>query len=145
MHPAFISLIASTGSLALLVLFFHVEARRGVRFLPRLRDAFDRAVVAIAQRATRSLHIVRQDVIRQTFHYLLHQLLRFGLSITRFMERRLDWLLHRNRAIARKASEIRVVAGTHSKLREIAKHQAHTTLSESEKQAHKERSIGTKL
>lgn len=142
MPTAYVSVLVSAGVLALLVALFGIEQRRGARFLPSVRTWFDSSLENIyamcARMASRS-----EDSIRQTFHYVLHHLLQLALGVIRFLERQFNWLLQRNRAIARQTSGTRPMSQT--KLREVAEHKAANALTDEEKREHKERSIGTKL
>jgi hypothetical protein len=143
MNPAFISILASASVLAMLCALFGIEAHRGARFFERARAAFDRAVIRLGEAGTRLFRFVGRDIIRQSLHYALHYALFAGLAIIRFIERRLDWLLRRNRALAVRTS--RVHTATQTKLDELAEHKQQAALSEEERRAHKERAIGTML
>lgn len=143
MHPAFISVIVSAGVFIALSILFRVETTHGHRFLPRARDIFDRGIEWMSAFIKASLSFIDRKVIRQSVHFILHQLLRIGLGGVRLVERRLDWLLRRNKAVARQVSRMPVEPET--TLDKIAKHKETNALSDAEKRAHKERSVGTKL
>lgn len=144
MHPAFISVIASAGVFTLFGLLFRIEQNRGRRFAEGVRELLDRGAEWLMTLVHTVLGFIGRDVIRQTAHFIVHQVLRLNLIVVRFVEHRLDWLLRRNKAIAKQAAR-RSVQGRETKLGQIAEHKVSSALSDEEKKQHKERSIGTKL
>lgn len=142
MPAAYLSLLISTGVLCVLMTFFNIEAHRGRRFFARLRGWLDAGADWLAAAAVRAGSFISRDVLQQSAHFFFHQILRVGLRGIRIIEQGLDWLLRRNKALAKRTSRART---TDSGLGEIAEHKEAVALSETEKRAHKERAVGTKL
>jgi len=142
MHIAFLSTIISAGALAFLTALFSVEARRGERFLPRAREAFDRGVVWFFDLVQRGVCFLEKDIIRFSVHYIFHGVLRFFQEVLRVLDRHVGKLIHVNRSIATKE---RRQSDPSTQLGRIAEHKASVALSDEEKKEYKERSIGTRL
>lgn len=142
MHPAYISLLVGIAVLLCLLILFRIETRRGARFLGGIRESMDRGVERGYTSLGASFNVFEQDILRQSAHYIFHLVLKVVLGVIRFLERSVHRLLHTNREVAQKTVRERTAR---TKLDHIVEHKAAVALSDAEKRAYKERSIGTYL
>lgn len=142
MQAVFVILGVSVLTLIVLLFLFRFESRRGSRFLEGPRTSFDALVSRVVARLTRMGLMLGREPVRQSFHYIFHNLLQGLKGLLKRIEIWIDGLLRTNKALAKKAAEAKT---TKSKLDEIAEHKAMTTLTPKERKVHKEKSIGTKL
>ncbi len=138
MQFTFIGFIVSALVVGGLLILFHHEARRGVRFGETARVRADRWVHRSYQETARIIDYVNRNVVRQSVHYLFHTVLSYTVYGVRLSERLLFKLIHVNKSLARRAIGEREVR---TKLDEVTLHKATTALTEDEKRAHKEKAL----
>ncbi len=130
MTPSFVGFLVSVFCIALLLILFVSEERRGARFLPHARSVLDRLIEAIARQTKALARFVHRDFLYQTVRYLFNVILKVLLRVVRFFEDRIQLTMRRNRLMAKRAGRAR---STRNKLDEIAEHKASTVLTEEEK------------
>ena len=129
-----VSVLCVFGLLAL----FRYEEKRGFRIADRARLRFDYMVVTTSVACKNGLRFVSKDFLQQTFHYILHTILKYTiLGITK-IEHGMRQMMHVNKTIAKKAERD---STTRSKLDEVALHKVATALTEEEKRVRKEKSL----
>jgi hypothetical protein len=133
-----IGLVASLAVVVVLASLFALEKRRGLRFVPRMRQELDHAVSRVVQAIRTGLRYVAVHVVRQVGHYSFHILLASALALMKRGERTVRTVMRTNKTLAKTAERDRA---TRSKLEEIALHKIETTLSEKERAARKERAL----
>lgn len=136
--------IATTSAiLGALMLVFHIEKRRGVRYAEAVRRVLDRTAMRVFVWHERTKASFQSSAARQTAHYLLHVLLVATSSVFRIVSAWFDELIRVNRSLARRATTSSREVERH--LTEMMAHKKRTSLSDIEKRAHKERAIGGRL
>ena len=128
-------LISSVTVIALWTLF-HYEERAGVRIGERARTHADFAVIKITHFFNNLQRFFGRDLFRQIFHYIFHTFLRVVLLGVKKCELTLRSVMKVNKSLAKSAER---EGETLSKLEEIALHKVATTLTDEEKQKHKDR------
>jgi hypothetical protein len=128
-----LSLLIASGlvTLVLIGLFRH-ERARGVRYGARIRGVFDRIVTHIHMRFVQSSLRVSGRTIRQTVHYLFHQLLAALLRVVSGAESRIRAIMHLNKKRANRPEK------PASHLAAINEHKRASKLSEDEARVKKE-------
>lgn len=132
-----IAVLASGGlTLALLLLFWYEQAR-GARYLGGARTLFDRSVEHAKRRLEQTYRRVTGQTLRQSIHYIFHQVL---TAILHQMHR-LEDVVH---AIARfnknRANHSKSGASL-SHLSVIADHKRETQLSDTQKQQRRDEAL----
>lgn len=138
-----VPLIASFAFLGVVLVVFHVEHQRGIRFLEKTRAAGDRAALRLFVWHERTLATFRSNAVQQTIHYILHLALLAVSSIFRWITTRFDELIRVNRSLARRTAQSSREVERH--LVEMMAHKKQTALSELEKRRRKEQAIGGRL
>ncbi len=121
-----------------LIVLFRYEEQKGARFADRARLRLDYFIVTVSVNFRNALRFVSKDFLQQTFHYLLHTILKYTILGINKMEQRIRKLMHVNKTIAKKAER---ESTTRSKLDEVALHKVATALTEEQKRVRKEKSI----
>jgi len=142
MHIAFITTLSAFGGMLLLIALFSVEQKRGRRFLSRIREWLDHQVAILSSVLGQVGRYISRDIVRGTVHFLFHHTLNALRAWTRWFERHLNNLMHLNYTMA---SAHRSSADSDTSLAEVARHKESNALSDEEKKARKEDSIGTRL
>ncbi|NCN52458.1 hypothetical protein GW943_01475 [Candidatus Parcubacteria bacterium] len=129
-------------SVALFAVLFRMERRRGQRFFEEARTQLDQRVFQMFAYITRISRYLGRDVIRQSIHYAVHVILRVFQSFISFVLTHANRLERTNKALAQRAKQF---GEPRTKLDELEAHKEEVALSEDERKAHKEESIGTRL
>ena len=135
MSPSTLALLSLSVTVGLVILF-SIEARRGKRFLGRLRTYIDNGI----ERRIREFHAriprVNRVFFSYLFHYLIHRIVARLLVLTRLFERGLRFVAHLNRKKATERQQKQVDVDPH--LRAIAEHKEEVALSPKEQKEWKD-------
>lgn len=142
MTAALIGMGISGVSVLVLALLFRIERGRAARLGEGARTRFDATAEKLFVTIGRAGKYLARDVFRQSLHYVVHILLRGVEHIMSYVLRIVDRLQHTNKTLARRAKEGKA---ERTKLDELTAHKEETSLSEDERKAHKEESVGTRL
>lgn len=121
-----------------LIVLFRYEERRGSRVLDQARLRLDYVVVTLSVTIKNGLRFVSKDFLQQTFHYVLHTVLKYTIFAINKIEHAVRKMMHVNKSIAKKAER---ESTTRSKLDEVALHKVATALTEEQKRVRKEKSL----
>ena len=121
----------SLAVLLLLTLLYVMEDIKGTRIvLPRLREAFDRALIFVQQKLRALLSFFTHGFMRLLLHYGAHTVLNRLLSALRTLEGRVEELVRKNRKLAK---DIRTPK-ERNHLDAIAAHKEEVALSDEERE-----------
>lgn len=134
-------LIVSGVSVIVLGLLFRFEGNRGVRFAAQARTHADFAVLRFVHFLEQVTLFLSRDFIRQVLHYSFHTLLRLVLSIVRRSEKSIRTMMQVNKTIAKNVEREGMML---TKLEEVALHKIATTMTDTEKKAHKDKILSGK-
>ncbi len=134
----FVSLIASSVALILVVGLFSHEQRRGVRYLGSTRAHTDFRLLKIRHAWNIGIRNWGRYFIRQVIHYFFHTLLTGTIHGLVALEDRLKSVARTNRALARKSEKERT---SMNKLEEVALHKMEVTLTDEEKRVRRQKSL----
>jgi hypothetical protein len=138
MSGTIIGLVFSGFCVFGLMALFWYEERKGMRFADQARLRFDYVVVTVSVYCKNTLRFVSKDFLQQTFHYLLHTILKYSALGIGKIEQGIRKMMHVNKTIAKKAER---ESTTRSKLDEVALHKVATALTEEQKRVRKEKSL----
>lgn len=138
MTTPLISLIVSSTALALVVMLFSHETRRGARYLHTMRAHVDFWLLKVRHTWNVGVRNWGRYFIRQIIHYFFHTLLTGTINSLAIIEERLRSVARTNRVLARKSEKERT---SMNKLEEIALHKMEVTLTEEEKRIRKQQSL----
>ncbi len=138
MSGTLIGLVVSALCVFALLVLFRYEERKGIRFADQLRLRFDYVVVTASVTLKNALRFVSKDFLQQTFHYVLHTVLKYTVHGINRIEQGVRKMMHVNKTIAKKAERD---STTRSKLDEVALHKVATALTEEQKRVRKEKSL----
>lgn len=129
--------IGSGASIAMLALLFSIERARGSRLAAPVRQRLDTITDWCIVRWHTIMLYIGSGAARVGLHYVLHRILRGTLYLLDALRSRTQRWQRRNRRIARTVQAARA----ESHLTAITQHKHATALSDSEKEALKEKSI----
>ena len=131
-----LTLLLASGfvTLALIGLFRH-ERARGVRYGARARTVFDRVVTHIHMRFVQSSIRVSGRTVRQSVHYIFHQILAVLLRVVSGTEDRIRAIMHFNKKRANRPEK------SVSHLAAINEHKRTSKLSEDEQRMKKDAAL----
>ena len=129
---------SSAAVLAALGLLFHVEYVRGSRlFLTNIRGWLDRVVQAFWLLCARVGKWLGVGTIRIVLHFVIHTVLSVCLAVLQFVQKRVLRLQQRNRSVVKSIKSEK----ENSHLDSIAEHKESVSLSATEKQALRDRTL----
>lgn len=132
----------STASLALLLVTFHIEAQKSVRFFENARHMLDMKAERFYTRAWHFQRSFARDTVRQTIHFILHIFLVGVRQSIKWIHDHFDTLIRVNKTMAKRSSNDVKKKGT---LADVIAHKKSVALSDVEKKQYKESAIGTRL
>lgn len=133
-----IAFLCSALGVVLLTFIFQFEEKRGFRFAEHARKRADLLVLRTFHGMHQGLHSFGKNVVRQTLHFIFHTLLLVFLKGIKRCEKGLRSMILTNKTLAR---NIERESETLNKLEEVALHKVATALSDTEKKAHKDRTL----
>src|SRR3989344_6155611 len=93
----FIAVVFSGGMLLAANVLFRYERKRGVRFAEAARSRLDRALLSTVLMARSRYHHLTERTIRQSLHYIFHQLLTRMLRSIQSVETGVYAIVRRNK------------------------------------------------
>lgn len=135
MAPLVTVLITGGVTLALIALFRY-EAARGARCLPITRRALDHAVENAGGILSRRWRQITGPAMRQSLHYIFHQLLTGIIRLLQRLEVFVYTIVHLNRDRAKRRRN-----ASSSSLSGIVEHKRAAGLSEEEKQRRRDEAL----
>lgn len=131
-----LTLLVTSGFITLLLVgLFRRERTRGVRYGARVRGVLDRVVTHIHTRIVESTIRVSGRTLRQSVHYIFHQILAALLRIVSGAESRIRTVMHLNKKRANRPEK------SVSHLAVINEHKRASRLSEDEIRVKKETAL----
>ncbi len=133
-----VSVVCVSGSLLIgLIALFRYEHRHGARVWANVRSRFDAFVETMNTRMQHRSHIFLRQTVRQSIHYLFHQVLTLVLRCIQCIE---QWV-HTIARFNKRRANVRSVVEPSSHFSAIAEHKRNTELSESEKQHRRDQAL----
>lgn len=133
-----IGLVTSAVLSLLFILFFRFESKRGARLGERIRTHLDFIVLDIAHKIHTATQVYLKRFLKQFGHFIIHSLLAGILKLLRSFERNISHVMRINKTRANRAEKR---SEERNKLEEIALHKLETTLTEEEKQKHRDAAL----
>lgn len=133
-----VSIVVISGSVAVaLIILFRYEQARGVRYLGGARRLFDRSVEHAKYRLERTYRRVTGQALRQSVHYIFHQI----LTATLRRIQRLEDIVHAVARFNKNRANHRREATSISHLSAVADHKREVALSDSQKQQRRDAAL----
>ena len=133
-----IGLIVSAFVTFFLFLLFHFEMQRGERLFEHMRTRLDFAVLDLIHRVHTTAQLFFRRILIQSAYFIFHSILKNILSIAKAFERNITHMMHTNKA---RSPEVVNKDSTRNKLKEIALHKLEVSLTDEEKQIHKDNAL----
>lgn len=141
MFAATIAVIVTGVLVCAAAIVLRFERARGERYASGARTTFDRLIFETKERLVFRYGAMSVRSVRQTIHFMLHQLLTILLRIIAYVERLIRSVVHLNKRQANKDVVKTTGSSSTSHLSAIADHKRGSKLSEEEQRAAKERAL----